>query len=38
MDGATVINAARGMLVDHQALRVETVSGRISAVLDVIEP
>jgi phosphoglycerate dehydrogenase-like enzyme len=37
-DGATFINTARGVLVDHHALRAELVSGRISAVLDVTDP
>lgn len=36
--GATFINTARGALVDHDALRRELVSGRISAVLDVTHP
>jgi phosphoglycerate dehydrogenase-like enzyme len=37
-DGATFINTARGPIVDHQALRRELVSGRISAMLDVTDP
>lgn len=37
-DGATFINTARGVLVDHDALTDELVSGRISAVLDVTDP
>ncbi|MHB1008187.1 MAG: hydroxyacid dehydrogenase [Propionibacteriaceae bacterium] len=37
-NGATFINTARGALVDHDALRDETASGRISAVLDVTDP
>ncbi len=37
-DGATFINTARGALVDHEALRAQLVTGRISAVLDVTEP
>lgn len=37
-DGATFINTARGILVDHGALRAELVTGRISAVLDVTDP
>lgn len=37
-DGATLINTARGALVDHDALRLECASGRIDAILDVTEP
>ncbi|GAA3599469.1 hydroxyacid dehydrogenase [Nonomuraea rosea] len=37
-DGATLINTARGSLVDMAALTKELVSGRIDAVLDVTEP
>ncbi len=37
-DGATLINTARGSLVDQQALENELRTGRISAVLDVTEP
>lgn len=37
-DGATFINTARGVLVDHDALREELLSGRLSAVLDVTDP
>lgn len=37
-DGATFINTARGTLVDHDALRAQTISGRISAILDVTDP
>jgi phosphoglycerate dehydrogenase-like enzyme len=37
-NGATFINTARGVLVDHDALRDETMSGRISAILDVTDP
>lgn len=37
-DGATLINTARGGLVDHAALRRELATGRISAILDVTDP
>jgi phosphoglycerate dehydrogenase-like enzyme len=37
-DGATLINTARGALVDENALVRELVSGRISAVIDVTTP
>jgi phosphoglycerate dehydrogenase-like enzyme len=37
-DGATVINTARGSLVDQDALIFETSSGRLNAVIDVTEP
>jgi phosphoglycerate dehydrogenase-like enzyme len=37
-DGATLINTARGSLVDQDALVAELVSGRIDAVIDVTEP
>ncbi|MDO7882634.1 hydroxyacid dehydrogenase [Antiquaquibacter soli] len=37
-DGATVINSARGSLIDHDALEAECASGRIDAILDVTEP
>lgn len=37
-DGATLINTARGSLVDGEALERELVSGRIDAVIDTTEP
>ncbi|RJL23272.1 hydroxyacid dehydrogenase [Bailinhaonella thermotolerans] len=37
-DGATLINTARGSLVDLDALTAELVSGRLHAVIDVTEP
>ncbi|WP_406347576.1 hydroxyacid dehydrogenase [Streptomyces sp. NBC_00144] len=37
-DGATLINTARGSLVDTQALTAEASAGRIHAVLDVTDP
>ncbi|MET8340851.1 hydroxyacid dehydrogenase [Streptosporangium canum] len=37
-DGATLINTARGSLVDTDALTAELSTGRISAVIDVTEP
>jgi phosphoglycerate dehydrogenase-like enzyme len=37
-DGSTLINTARGALVDHEALKQELVSGRIYAVIDTTEP
>lgn len=36
--GATLINTARGRLVDTEALTAELATGRISAVLDVTHP
>ena len=37
-DGALLINAARGQVVDTDALVAETQSGRLRAVLDVTDP
>ncbi|MFD3696301.1 hydroxyacid dehydrogenase [Streptomyces sp. NPDC058646] len=37
-DGATLINTARGSLVDAAAVTQELVSGRLHAVIDVTEP
>jgi len=37
-DGATLINTARGGLIDQDAMIVELASGRINAVLDTTEP
>ena len=38
LDGATLINTARGTLVDHDALVAELRTGRLTAVLDVTDP
>jgi phosphoglycerate dehydrogenase-like enzyme len=38
MDGATLVNTARGVLIDHDALVPEVRSGRLTAVLDVTDP
>ena len=37
-DGATLINTARGSVVDHDALTAELQTRRLNAVLDVTEP
>ncbi|MGH8912141.1 MAG: 2-hydroxyacid dehydrogenase [Acidimicrobiia bacterium] len=37
-DGATLVNVARGGLVDHDALLAEAATGRIRVALDVTEP
>jgi phosphoglycerate dehydrogenase-like enzyme len=37
-DGSTVVNTARGALVDTDALTRECASGRLDAILDVTEP
>ncbi|MEZ0166868.1 hydroxyacid dehydrogenase [Kineococcus sp. LSe6-4] len=37
-DGATLINTARGAVVDNEALVVELRAGRLHAVLDVTDP
>ncbi|GAA1851534.1 hydroxyacid dehydrogenase [Myceligenerans crystallogenes] len=37
-DGATLINTARGMIVDTAALEAECETGRLHAILDVTEP
>jgi phosphoglycerate dehydrogenase-like enzyme len=38
LDGATLVNTARGVLLDHDALVAELRTGRLSAVLDVTDP
>lgn len=37
-DGATLINTARGSLVDHDALARECATSRLNALLDVTDP
>lgn len=37
-DGATLVNIARGGLIDHEALTREVMTGRIRVALDVTEP
>ena len=37
-DGATLVNSARGRIIDQDALVAELSTGRIDAVLDVTEP
>lgn len=37
-DGATVVNTARGSLIDTDALTAECLGGRLDAVLDVTDP
>lgn len=37
-DGATIVNTARGGLIDHDALTRECRAGRLDAILDVTDP
>ena len=37
-DGTTLINTARGSLIDQAALEAELLTGRIDAVIDVTDP
>lgn len=37
-DGATIVNSARGRIIDQDALVAELATGRIDAILDVTEP
>lgn len=37
-DGATLLNTARGAIVDMPALEAEVMSGRVEAILDVTDP
>ena len=37
-DHATIVNTARGSLIDHEALTAECRSGRLFAILDVTDP